>query len=190
VTGSGDLTAKLWDAGSLRLRLTLAGHHGDVRAIAFNHRGTSLATAGSDSNIKLWDLSDGTCRRTLRGHPDGVHVVAFSYDDRLLASGGVAGHVGKLWDVASGRDVATLLTNGPGVLSLAFGTDGRTLISGDDRGVAQVWHIASSQETDSLILKGVISSIAISPDGRLMAMAAEDVVRVWVLPAATTGSDR
>jgi WD40 repeat protein len=84
----------VWDVTTGRHVLTLKGHGGPVRGVAFRPDGERLATAGGDKTAKLWDVKTGREVLTLAGHAAGVHVVAFSPDGWRLASGSSAGHPG------------------------------------------------------------------------------------------------
>ena len=57
VTGSGDHTAKLWDAASGACRATLSGHSGWVCSAEFSPDGRTVVTSSGDMTAKLWDTS-------------------------------------------------------------------------------------------------------------------------------------
>src|SRR5258705_13925621 len=95
--------------------LTLRGHLGPVRALAYSPGGRVLASTGADRTIKLWDLAAARVRHTLAGHRDEVRALAFSPDARRLASGSWDGAL-RLWK-------------------------GRKLIEGDWDDASRNWHV-------------------------------------------------
>jgi hypothetical protein len=60
VTGSGDKTARVWDAESGRELLTLKGHAGPVSSVAFSPDGTRIITGSGDKTARVWPALDWT----------------------------------------------------------------------------------------------------------------------------------
>ncbi len=58
VTGSEDGTARVWDAESGDLVLTLKGHTGPIHSATFSPDGSRIVT-GSDENARVWDAQSG-----------------------------------------------------------------------------------------------------------------------------------
>jgi hypothetical protein len=96
VSGSEDMTIKLWNLKTGDLLRTLTGHEGDVSSVAISPDGQTLASGGEDNTIKLWNLKTGDLLRTLTGHEGPVHSVAISADGQILASGSWDKTI-KLW---------------------------------------------------------------------------------------------
>jgi WD40 repeat protein len=53
-TVSVDGTAKLWDAATGEVKVTLTGHQGPVGSIALSPDGRTLATGSFNRTVKLW----------------------------------------------------------------------------------------------------------------------------------------
>ena len=68
VTGSGDTTAKVWDARTGTPLLDLKGHTKVVTSVSFSPDGTRIATASFDQTAKVWDARTGTPLLDLKGH--------------------------------------------------------------------------------------------------------------------------
>ena len=92
-----DQEVKVWDAQTGQEILSLRGHVGGLRSVAFSPDGRRLASAGLDQTVKLWDAATGQEVLTLRGHIDNVFCVAFSPDGHRLASASVDKTV-RIWD--------------------------------------------------------------------------------------------
>ena len=97
MTGGGDQTVTLWDAGTGQLVDTLRGHTAEVFSLAFSPDGCRLASASLDQTVKLWDVASNQEVLTLKGHTAAVNSVAFSPDGWRIASASDDGTV-KLWD--------------------------------------------------------------------------------------------
>jgi WD40 repeat protein len=107
---------EIWtvDDGS---KVVLAGHIGEIKDLAFNADGSTLATAGDDGTVRLWDTATGAPKLVLRGHEARVDSVAFSPDGAFLASAGGDGitrvwalHLDALIDIAQ-RNVTRQFTD-------------------------------------------------------------------------------
>eukprot|EP01137_Pigoraptor_chileana_P025186 Opistho-2@94276 len=66
-TGSGDCTARVWDAATGQCKLTLSGHSDAVASVAFSPDGRTIATGSDDKTARVWDAATGQCKLTLMG---------------------------------------------------------------------------------------------------------------------------
>jgi hypothetical protein len=136
---------------------------------------------------------------TLKGHPQQVNSVCWSPDGKLLAGPGGAPEIRepgelKVWDAQTGKEVLDLKGHTGAVLSVCFSPDGTRLAGGSEDQTVKVWDAQTGREV--LSLKGGGSSVAFSPNGKLLASASRvlDVqkqewvgeVKVW---EAQTGKE-
>ena len=66
LTGYFDGTAKIWDANSGTLQLTLQGRADGVSSAVFSADSAVVLTGSWDNTAKIWDASNGTLQLTLR----------------------------------------------------------------------------------------------------------------------------
>jgi WD40 repeat protein len=180
-TGARNGTITFWDANSFRPRKTLKGHTDRVWGLSFSSNGKLLASASSDKTAKLWDMDTAQVKATLR-HPHYVYQVAFLKGDKLLVSGSDALRV---WDFETakettvkkrkGWDEVSLLAVSPDRKTVAFAPDGK-----HTKPQVILWDIRTRRERPGPDLKGQIaSSLAFSPDGRMLAVGIPDRAVLW-----------
>ena len=97
-SGGGDNVIHLWDIGTGKRKMTLAGHTHWVFSLAFSPDGKTLASGSVDSDIRLWDPHTGEPKKTLTGHGNWVRSIAFSPDGKTLVSGSDDGSV-LIWEL-------------------------------------------------------------------------------------------
>ncbi len=156
--------------------MTLKGHRGGVRFVAFSPDGTRLTSASGDGTVKVWDVATGREIRSLNGH----NRVAFSLDGTRLACAGEDGMV-KVWNVVTGQETLTLKGHSENVTSVAFSPGGDRLASASFDRTVKVWDARAGQEI--LALKGhtrQVSSVNFSPDGKwLVTAGTSETSKVW-----------
>ncbi len=194
-SAGADKVIRLWDAETGKVGLSLEGHQGDVRCLAFVPAGadkpaTILVSASFDKTIRFWDLQTGRELTHLINHPGTATTLAVSPDGKLLATGGNETAEIFLWQIEDGKEVRRWKAHRGGVMGLVFGRDGKTIASGghaaresfprqkddpkDDYAVA-LWETATGRAKYTFNGHTAFTwAIAMSSDGKLLASSGFD----------------
>jgi WD40 repeat protein len=196
ISGSLDRTLKLWDAAAGTLvREFKAYNEKKVPLPAFAAGSTAyVAPPSRTTPLSLAvTLLAGGAKEVPQGHRDGVFCVAFSPDGKAIVSGSSDRTI-KIWNVADGSvirecvnptlkaatDAGAALAPPqahPGwIYNLRFTPDGKSLVSVGNaprnQGYLAVWNFADGKMLHGEELSlGAIYSVAVSPDGKTLALA-------------------
>jgi WD40 repeat protein/serine/threonine protein kinase len=167
--------------------LTLRGHKGIARRVAFSPDGRRLASGGQDGVIYIWDVATGRQIHCLCGHRDWVCALAFSPDGRGLVSGS-RDQTLILWDAERGTKIHTFPGHNDTIWDAAFTADGRRIVSSGQDGTIRFWDADTRQELPPLAQHAsAIRAMALSRDGRRLVSANWDrTINVWNVE---TGAD-
>jgi WD40 repeat protein len=167
---------RVWSFASGQLRLSWNGHEGWIQDLAVLPGSRRFVSAGGDL-VKLWDLATGTELLKLAGHTGEVMALAVAPDGRTAISGSRDATI-RVWDLAVGSARLQITAEHP-VFCLALDPKGRYLISGGIGGAAQVWELATGTLVREIPGRGLtVQSVAVSPDGRRIALARTSRVTV------------
>jgi WD40 repeat protein len=150
--------------------LTLAGHTGPVRCVAYSPDGRWLASGGEDGTLRLWDLAGRQTVRFWANLSESVEAVAFTPDGSLLLAGRADGELTAV-DPTVAQPKWRQAAHGNGVRAVLAHPDGmRAFTVGWDREV-YAWSLSDSARTRLISpLQAAPASAALSPDGETLAV--------------------
>eukprot|EP00897_Mesotaenium_endlicherianum_P004942 jgi/Mesen1/4476/ME000228S03449 len=137
--------------GHKKCVLTLTGHNGHIRALAFAPDGVTLWTASSDSTIRSW--LQGKCVSVL-------------------------GAVKSSWSLPGGRAKDAEGHHTGGVNALAMAPDCKLWSGGEDKTI-RCWR-QERCVTTLTGHKGAVLALQLAPDGALWSASQDATIRKWV----------
>ena len=166
-TAGADGRIAIWTPGNARPDAVLEGHTAPIAALALSPDGATLASASWDYTVRLWPLAGGV-PRVLEGHTQNVNGLAFAPGGRTLVSVSYDQSV-RIWPL-SGPPVPTVVAMPSPLNAVAVGGDGEIAAGGAD---GKLYFLTGDGTRAGEIAAGPrpVISIAISPDGALVAAA-------------------
>jgi WD40 repeat protein/serine/threonine protein kinase len=157
----------------------LPGYEASATALSFDKEGRYLA-ASFGATIRVWDFWEKRVVFSSRRLSGLVSCVSLSPDGGRVAYGAGKEAVIERWEERAG------VSKVPGQ-HLAFDKDGRLLAVALEGGQLEVRDVRSegyAVRTKLHAINGPVSWVALSPDGKLLATASSDGVRLWDVTAA------
>jgi cytochrome c len=166
-TAGADGRIAIWTPGNARPDAVLVGHTAPIAALAVSPDRATLASASWDHTVRLWPLAGGV-PRVLDGHTQNVNGLAFAPDGRALVSVSYDQSV-RIWPILGTGSPTVVATASP-LNTVAVANDGEIATGGAD---GKVYFLTGAGAAAGDIATGPkpVISIAISPDGALVAAA-------------------
>ncbi len=166
VTGSvfvgRDTPARIWDATTGELKMTLESHNGESILANWSPEGQRVAVTYEDGMIKIWDVSplyqvtEGY--RALPGQNNATHAITA----KVLVS--LTGHVGRVWWVT-------------------WSPSGQRVASGGIDSIVRVWNAVNGEEIYNFHAPSEVATLDWSPNGKYLVAggryATPMIWRVW-----------
>lgn len=190
-TGAADGSAKVWDAATDALQLSLDAHPRGVHCVAWSPDGARLATSGADLAARVWDARSGALLSVFEGHGAPVTTVRFSPPGDLMASTGYtrpAGGEVRIWDPETGEEVLHLQDGYAPITTSHWSPDGEKVAAASWDQHYRVFTLARPAEPlvariGSEDVYRAAQASALSPDGELIAIGGKDdevhLFRAW-----------
>jgi WD40 repeat protein len=194
LSGSSD-GLRFW---SLADRQPLGTSEAHVETLAVSADGTVVAAGLFGGTAKVFSVPDGLELAELPAPPGSVKV-ALSPDGRWLA----AAATGLVVGAGTGEIVVQavpepeepsraavmfdeVLPHDGAVTALALASDGARLASGDARGGLKLWSVREGRAIAEVptVTAQPVAALAFTPDGRILASAQGESIRLWAIPDA------
>ena len=182
---SKDATVRIWDGASHRLLHTITAHKRGIRAVAFDRHGRVLATGSDDGIVNLWEVGSWRLLKSLYKSPDisACYTLAFSPAQDVLACGGDRSVIliditsGEIRHRLRGEDASTEIT-----FQVVFDPTGvmvAAVYALSDQ--VRLWDASDGSLLATLTgHKGMPTTAAFAPDGRLLATSGHDgAIKIW-----------
>jgi WD40 repeat protein len=176
---------KVWELATRQQRAVLRGSRNFARSTAFSPDGRWLAGGLGDRTVHLWDAETLEEGAVLRGHSRSAAALVFSPDSKQLVVGtgdrSGTGRVGEaqVWEIVTAK-VLRRLPEPNGVWAVIYPPSGTEIILGT--ATLNLWRLQSDQVEVLLPTKTVARAMALSPDGRTLAVTTGWSVKVHDWP--------
>ena len=178
VSGSDDKTVKLWDIQTGGVVKTFSGHAGWVWSVSISADYTTVASGSYDNTICLWDIKTGECHCKIE-QTHKVDFVWFSLTDpQHLIS--VSNNQVWQWDV-NGNQIKPPFAGS----HIFFCPEGAQSVSCYKETITVCNSTTGATALEFQNTGGTVDQCTLSPDGRLVAVAAGRTTYCWNI----TGSE-
>jgi WD40 repeat protein len=210
LVGSTLLRLRLFDAATGKELVVFPdAHRCRLTSLALSPDGKTIVSGDACGRVVLWDFAERKpaavlCEVVPFEDPAIPFTLAYSPDGKSIAAGFGLGQI-RIWDVAERKERLRLPVKPESgqelqVAVVAFSPDGKFLAAGaktdgpEFLDVVQLYETGSGKLTAALpsgrLGKGSVESLAFAPDGKLLATAGNDGVKLWNLTGTLSKPDQ
>jgi WD40 repeat protein/serine/threonine protein kinase len=171
VTGSGDSTIRLWDIATGTTISTYRGHQAGVTSAVLSPDARHIVSSSWDRTVKVWDTLQRGPADVIPGRSAWLNAVEFSPDGKFLAASASRGNMVQLWDLSSHSPITELKGFTASPVQSLFSQDGSFLAVGGEDETVRIWNLKDFGLRCVLTNEFDASSISLSPDGPILAVA-------------------
>ena len=178
--GGDDGLITLWNVPTWTMEASLEGHRGRVSHLSFRTDEKRLVSLGADETVRIWDLTVWA-EVSAYANPEKGSELSVSADGRLLGAFGGLNNTIRFYGLEPNLPLRATLPRQKGIiLSVEFAADAESaIISAHDSSVTR-WELNPLQSLTTYWQKVLVSQMALSADGRILATAGGDnLIKVW-----------
>jgi WD40 repeat protein/serine/threonine protein kinase len=166
--------------------MQLRGYPSALRTLAFSPDSRWLVVAGLDRQVFVWDAPSGQLAGIYTNHLSSAFAVAFSLDGHAATAS--SDRKVQVWEPASRHLIwETSLSPSSDAYWLAFSPDGRRLYAASQIETTTVLDAATGKRLNTIRgLVNVVDGLAVSPDGRLLAICQKVKLSVCLADGSRT----
>jgi WD40 repeat protein len=185
LSSSVDRTVRVWELDPQATLPVLRGHASYVYPVAFSPDGRWIASGSWDHTVQLWVAATGEPCATMP-HPGIVRTMAFGPDGEWMVTANDADDRLRIWDVATARVRQEIQAPAGRIHFVIVSPDGTRVAATafDPQTNKDRLHVCDFASGERLFSADG-QALAYSPDGRWLAVGAEDEVTVLLLDART-----
>ena len=152
---------------------------GSISGLAYSSDGQLIASAGGDEKVLLWNATTHKPDGKALEHEFTVQSLVFGSKTKTLAVSGT--NQIAIWDVGSRQQKTPLLSITKGTIErVVFSPEERVLATCSSSGSVNFWDTTNWQPLgDPWEFGSTLKSLAFSPSGELLVVAAWDQSTVW-----------
>jgi WD40 repeat protein len=160
---------ELWSTRTMTRTAVFNTHHDSVSHLQFMDDSNELVTAGDDGNLIRWTFTGES--HTVAHFAKPVVVFAVAPATQVTLIGTIDG---QLWQIARDGQMTSLPHSSAKALHMLRLPDGVSVCIGFVDGEVDLIDTQSGQRKQLVRAGGAIRDIAVTPDGRVLAVAAND----------------
>ncbi|KAL5503723.1 hypothetical protein ACEPAH_7794 [Sanghuangporus vaninii] len=174
-SGAGDATVRVWSAFSGELIAGPFKADNKVRSVSFSPDGNQVVSGSEDGTIHVWDVDTGSRVSVFKASDIEVTSVAFSQDGRRVIS--VSDE--KVFCYENGELVSAQFEDDVDVEFRKVTPDGKYVLGSKDRMIG-IWDTGTGKQLSAPFnIIGKVRSMAVSPDGKLLATVSGLGTCIW-----------
>ena len=160
LTGSYDLSVRIWCTKSARSLATFTAHTKVIWCVAISHDNLIIASGGDDHTMIIWDLSSQSCLHKIK-YTDSIKCISFGLDNSTIIAGAHCS-VDQLiaWDVKSGERIMNFIGHGHALMCMIV-INSHFMVSGSRDGTVKVWNLKSGEQLTSFDLQSQVKHMSL-----------------------------